>query len=162
MRTDYYELMYIIPLKYAGEALQPTVDEVTAKLEELGADIKMHELFGKLKFAYAIEHQHQGFYYVVEFVGPREKVAELNSWLNLKKEVLRHLLIKKNPEKKSSLEVSKANAAAAKLAKEQGAEVVEEEAKKPAPSKEEIKEKKESLEKVDEKLDNILEDEKKA
>lgn len=107
MNTQYYELMYVIPLKYAGEALQPTVDEVQAKLEELKAEIHLHEQFGKLKFSYKIDNQHQGFYYLVEFTGEKESVKVLHDWLQLKKEILRFILLKKVPGQRSSIDAGK-------------------------------------------------------
>lgn len=110
IKQDYYELTYIIPLKYAGDSLQSIVDEVTAKVTELGVDIKKNEQFGKLRFSYQIEDQFQGFYYTVEFVGNADIIQTLTNWLNLKREVLRFLLLKKDPNKKDSLTFSKEEA----------------------------------------------------
>ncbi len=107
MRTDYYELLYIIPLQYAGEFLQPTVDEVEEKLKSIGADVHLHEQFGKLKFAYKMKQHYQGFYYLVEFTLSKDKVQDLHSWLQLKKEILRFIIVKKDPTKKSSLDLVK-------------------------------------------------------
>lgn len=184
MNTQYYELMYIIPLKYAGEALQPTVDEVEAKLKELGAEIHVHEQFGKLKFAYKIDHQHQGFYYIAEFTAETDKLQTLHSWLELKKEVLRFITVKKNTELRTSLDVGKeqlaekaqeaaesndevvqeAPAKEEKASEEKKEEVKEEKPKKKAAAKkaekkEESEEEKVSLEDLDKKLDQILDSE---
>lgn len=171
MRTDYYELMYVIPLKYAGEALQPTVDEVEAQLKEAGAEIHSHEQFGKLKFSYKIDHQYQGFYYVANFTGNKGQMQKLHDWLELKKEVLRFIIVKKDPEAKTSMQIRKDELKAQK--EEQGEVKVEEkevsakkEDKKPKKAedskvskKETKKDEKASLEDLDKKLDNILESE---
>lgn len=165
MRTDYYELMYVIPLKYAGEALQPTVDEVEAQLKAAGAEIHSHDQFGKLRFSYKIDHQYQGFYYVAEFTGDKSKMQKLHDWLELKKEVLRFIIVKKDPEAKSSLEVRKEQLQAeqegkVEESKEEASKTKEEkkpeESKKEAPKKEDDKV---SLEDLDKKLDNILDSE---
>lgn len=107
MRSDYYELMYVIPLKYAGELLQPTVDEVGELLKKNIEVLHLHEQFGKLKFSYPIGDQYQGFYYIAEFTAPTQSIKVIQEWLRLKKEVLRFILIKKDPTKKSSLVLRK-------------------------------------------------------
>jgi small subunit ribosomal protein S6 len=105
MDKRHYELMYIIPITYAGEALQPLVESINAKIKEVHGDITREHNLGKRKFAYPIKHNHQGFYFLVEFNMNSSEILTLEKWLKLKREVLRYLLIKKDPGVKDVLDV---------------------------------------------------------
>ena len=182
MDTRHYEMLYIIPITFAGEALQPLVDEITAKVKELGGEITREQHLGKMKFAYAIKHNHQGFYLLLEFdMKPSDTVA-LEKWLKLKREVLRYIIVKKDPEVKDVLDMEpekglvsyfadtrpESTEEASEKSKEEKKEKVtekkekvkaEKETKNKEEKKEDVEEKKEELDKdIDKKLDQLLED----
>jgi small subunit ribosomal protein S6 len=156
---QHYELLYIVPIQYAGEALQPIVEEVRAKLIELGAKITLEEDLGKRKFAYKMKGHHQGFYFLVEFDGGNTVLPAFEKWMRLKKEVLRYLAVKKDPlspEKAAMQAKYEARRESERQAREQEQrkKVEREVAKEKTADSKDLKE---ISKKIDEKLEKIQE-----
>jgi len=183
----HYELCYIVPIKFLDDELKKVEDSVKELLQAQKAEITKEENLGKQKFAYPINHIHQGTYVVLEFDMDGENLKKLDDQLRLKNEVLRHLIIKKRI--KTAEEIAREEKMQERQRKEKQEELkqMEEEVKekvkkseeeaslsvpkpKEEPQKEEkpteveIKEdkkddKKSTLEDLDKKLDEILTDE---
>lgn len=187
MDKRHYELMYIIPITFAGEALQPIVEEVIAKIKELGGELTREHNLGKMKFAYPIKHNHQGFYQLCEFDIKPAQERELDEWLRLKREILRYVILNKDPNVQDILDVDPEKGLKAysderapmpteeeqtEETKEPKKDAKKEEVKEETPEKVSKKEKEEvkdeevdpeTLNKeIDKKLDELLDDEIKA
>jgi len=172
---QHYELTYILPMTYTVDEIPGLAKKVTTQLTDYGATIAKETSMGKLKFAYPINKLSHGYYNVVEFDMEGEKTAELETFMRLSEDVVRHMLVIKRI--KSEQELANEQKVREKIAKqdqERGSifdEVDEDEtprpkrparaksapraAEKSAPATE--SEKKEAIADLDKKLDAILE-----
>jgi small subunit ribosomal protein S6 len=89
-----YELMVIIPGDLddsdLGAALQRVEERITAR----GGTIASTDKWGKRRFAYEIDHRHEGFYVVYEIVTEGGDLGDLERQLRLADDVVRHKLIR--------------------------------------------------------------------
>lgn len=167
MREDHYELLYILPMKFAGEEQETIIEKVNKIIKDQDCKITHNKVFGKQKLAYPIKKVHQGVYILIEFDGEKSAVQKINNVLKLTPEVLRHLIVTK--KKLTEEEIAKQKKRKERLVKQekqgkdeairkQVEEIKEDkrEAVKPAEDKE--KKEKVSLEDLDKKLDEILKD----
>jgi small subunit ribosomal protein S6 len=87
--------MYIIPAKFAGAEM----DKIQARVKDIitkeGGQIDYEETVGKKKLAYPIKHNHQGFYFLVEFNNEPEKLKAINTKVQFVAEVIRHIIVAK-------------------------------------------------------------------
>jgi small subunit ribosomal protein S6 len=108
----HYELMYIIPAKFAGEELESIKTKISDLLISHNAEITKQLEMGRLRLAYPIKGVFQGFYYVLEFNAEPAKVRKVEGLLRIMPEVLRYLLINKRVLTERELEAeSRLNAA---------------------------------------------------
>lgn len=89
-----YELMIIVD----GDADDATVDAVLGRVEtgvaEAGGRIATTDKWGKRRFAYEIDHKHDGHYAVIEIVLPSGDLSAVERMLRLADEVVRHKLFR--------------------------------------------------------------------
>jgi small subunit ribosomal protein S6 len=100
MRT--YEVMTIHRPELGEDEVESRVDGIAQFLTERGATINNRDLWGKRRFAYEIDHLHDGFYSVVTFQAEPEAISELHRMLSLADEVIRHKIV--HPEKEPASE----------------------------------------------------------
>lgn len=181
IRMGHYELLYIVSGRYTEEEVGPIKEETKKIIIQAGAEISHEEDWGKRRFAYPIGQEHGGYYFLVQFSLPKEKLQEADRLLHLAKEVMRYQVVvigDKSPEERAKEKAQK-DARKEKLEEEMAAERKKQEEKaaprkpKPAPApvqqpivkKEEgdeakpeatDEEDKVKLEELDKKLDEIL------
>ena len=89
-----YELMVIID----GDVEDAGVKAVNAKVEELvvadEGTIAKTDFWGRRRFAYPINHKNEGIYVVFEIVTPASNLDELDRFLRLADDVVRHKVIR--------------------------------------------------------------------
>ena len=89
-----YELMII----FDGDLAEPGVDELLAQVNQsigdAGGQVATTDNWGKRKFAYEIDHKHEGFYVVLELVTDGQDLSGLERQLRLADEVVRHKLLR--------------------------------------------------------------------
>jgi small subunit ribosomal protein S6 len=144
-----YELLYVIAQKFSEEETAPISEKIVKLIEKAGGEIKSTETWGKRKLAYRIKGYSFGYYTLLEIELDGSALAGIDRTFKMMPELIRHLIVKINPDKKPrSLRLSK----------------VEKEKKEiPFPQAIEPKEitKKESqkvdLKDLDQKLDKLLE-----
>jgi len=84
-----YEIMLILPAE-ADEALVGTaVERITNVVSTSGGTVGNIDRWGRRRFAYEINDQHEGYYVVVKFAAEPTAQAELERVLNLADEVVR-------------------------------------------------------------------------
>ena len=84
-----YEIMLILPPE-ADEALVGTaVDRITAVVSTSGGTVGNIDRWGRRRFAYEINDQHEGYYVVVKFSAEPTSQTELERVLNLADEITR-------------------------------------------------------------------------
>ena len=93
--TKHYELMYIIPAKFAGEELTTIKNKVKEILTTEGAEISNESEMGRRRLSYPIKHVYQGFYFVLEMDLEPGKLKRVNDLLTLMTKVLRFIIVDK-------------------------------------------------------------------
>lgn len=92
-----YELLYILPAKFTEEELKPMADKIKAVVESQGGEVAEEHYMGKRKLAFPINHIRVGHYYLIIFNAETPVIAKINSTLRLTTDLLRHLIVKRDP-----------------------------------------------------------------
>jgi small subunit ribosomal protein S6 len=92
-----YELLYILPAKYTQDELSALAKKVKEIVATNGGEIGEDHYMGRRKLAYPIDHVRNGHYYLVLFSAEAAAAGKINETLRLTTEVLRHLIIIRNP-----------------------------------------------------------------
>jgi len=79
--------------------LDPALEKVKKLLESNGANITKEDNEGKKRLAYQINKQDFAVYYYFELELPTQAPAKISSVLNITDEVIRYLLVAKDPRK---------------------------------------------------------------
>lgn len=90
-----YELALILSAKLTDEKQKKILDEVKKYITGAAGKAEDAKLFGKKKFAYPINKETEGFYFIITFQLEGKETAPLNKKLTLNEGVLRYLLIRK-------------------------------------------------------------------
>jgi small subunit ribosomal protein S6 len=167
----HYELLYIIPNKFTEDEAKAIEEKVKKQIAVGEGEVTHAEDWGKKKLAYPIGGFNHGYYKLFEFDLAGAKLAELDNFLRLSNDVLRHQIVrivKRTPEQiAADKKKSEDLAAMRKRAKEGGvaekkesaeektAGLVAEEKKQPVEERKSFK-KKTELKDLDAKLDDIL------
>jgi small subunit ribosomal protein S6 len=88
-----YELMVIIDAELDDEVIDATVTRIAGLLDQRGATVKSEDRWGRRRFAYEINHKHEGYYVVWEFVGGSD-LDQLERALRLADETVRHKVVR--------------------------------------------------------------------
>ena len=88
-----YELMVIIDAELDDEVIDATVKRIAEMLGQRGGTVKKSDRWGRRRFAYEINHKHEGYYVVYEFVGGSE-LDEFERALRLADETIRHKIVR--------------------------------------------------------------------
>ncbi len=118
-----YELLYILPANMAGKEIKNVFLEVEKNISKMGGekletlldhpflikaetskDEESEELKNlpivKRKMAYYVKKNKFGFYCLFNFSSEPENIKEIETYLRMNKDVLRHLIIQANPMNK--------------------------------------------------------------
>jgi small subunit ribosomal protein S6 len=87
-----YELMVIIDAELDDEVIDATVKRIADMLGQRGATVRSEDRWGRRRFAYEINHKHEGYYVVFEFVGGSD-LDQLER-LRLADETVRHKVVR--------------------------------------------------------------------
>ena len=179
-----YELMAIISNELTEKDAQSFFQkEIIDKIKNLKGEITFEDFWGSRGFAYKINKQTWGYYFVLQFEIDQKAIDELKQEFNLDKKIVRFLIIKVDPKAEEPKKYSEIQKEVQKIQEKQEEEkkLKKEPTKKDKPKKEEKKSKeieedkeakKEEITKkteepkkkeqkkdeVDKKLDAILED----
>lgn len=88
-----YELMVIIDGDEEDATVDAVVQRITTQVGADGGTVPTIDKWGKKRFAYEINHKHEGHYVVLEIVAP-VPLDEVERQLRLADEVVRHKLIR--------------------------------------------------------------------
>ncbi len=92
-----YELLYVIPAKYTDAEVEALMEKVKGIVTGAGATVsEMHNL-GKRRLAYPISQARHGNYVLVYLEADAAAVGKLNETLRLSIDVLRHLIVQRDP-----------------------------------------------------------------
>ena len=147
---QHYELLYIITGKLTEEEIEPFNKQVVELIEGSEGKITLNEDLGKKRLAYPINHNHHGYYHLLELDIAPDKLTEIERKIRLTNEILRHQMIIKKI--KTAEEIAKEKKILTKIEEKREEKIKEEKAEEKEPAKEKMK-----LEDLDKKLDEILE-----
>ncbi len=88
-----YELMVICDGALEESAVSAVINQVHAEVESAGGTTVSTDKWGRRRFAYEINHKHEGFYIVFELLADPGTLDELDRRLRLADAVVRHKLL---------------------------------------------------------------------
>ena len=89
-----YELMVIFEAELDESAVAGHINKITSGVEGVGGTVAKTDKWGKHRFAYEINHKHEGFYVVFELLSEPGALDDLERTLRLTDQVVRHKLIR--------------------------------------------------------------------
>jgi small subunit ribosomal protein S6 len=88
-----YELMVIIDAELDDEVIDATVKRIADQIGQRGGTVRKEDRWGRRRFAYEINHKHEGYYVVYEFVGGSD-LDQFERALRLADETIRHKIVR--------------------------------------------------------------------
>jgi small subunit ribosomal protein S6 len=88
-----YELMVIIDAELDDEVIDATVKRIAEQIGQRGGTVRKEDRWGRRRFAYEINHKHEGYYVVYEFVGGSD-LDQFERALRLADETIRHKIVR--------------------------------------------------------------------
>lgn len=84
-----YEAMVIVDARLEEGDIQKAVEKFVAAVGETGGQPGTVDRWGNRRFAYEINHQHEGYYFVVDFKAPEEAIQRLERLIQISDEYIR-------------------------------------------------------------------------
>ena len=100
MAVRQYELVYVLPADTTEQQVAELHEQVAAVVARLNGQIEKTENWGRRRLAYEIAHQKEGVYVLQVINGSGELMKELDRRLRVMDQVLRHLVVRVDEEKK--------------------------------------------------------------
>ena len=95
-----YELVYVVSPDSTDEQVTDLHTQVEGIVQRLGGQIEKTENWGRRKLAYEIGHFKEGVYVLEVINGSGELMKELDRRLRVMDQVIRHLVVRVDEEKK--------------------------------------------------------------
>ncbi len=95
-----YEMMFIVKSNSDDSKIQATAENLKNVITTMNGEITDSKDLGNKELAYPIKKQTTGYYFVVDFNGTTELVAELDRKARIDESILRHLIIRLDEEEK--------------------------------------------------------------
>lgn len=100
-RTDrQYELVYILPPDTTEQQATELHGQLEAVVSRMSGQIEKTENWGRRRLAYEIERQKEGVYILEVINGSGELMKELDRRLRVMDQVMRHMVVRVDHEKK--------------------------------------------------------------
>ncbi len=90
----YYEAIFIAQPNLEHDELSRLIDETKDMFEKRGGEILYKEVMGKKRLAYPVQKQRFGTYVLLQFQGDGTGNARLNEDLELKENILAHMIVR--------------------------------------------------------------------
>jgi small subunit ribosomal protein S6 len=100
MANRQYELVYILPPDSSDQVVADLHTQVEGVVSRMNGQIEKHEPWGRKRLAYEIGHNKEGFYVLEVISGSGELMKELDRRLKVMDQVLRHMVVRVDEEKK--------------------------------------------------------------
>ena len=100
MANRQYELIYILPPETSEQQATALHDQVAEIVTRMHGEIEKTENWGRRKLAYEIGHFKEGVYVLEVINGSGELMKELDRRLKVLDQVVRHLVVRVDEEKK--------------------------------------------------------------
>lgn len=116
-----YELGILVSPEASEEQTKAILDRMTQIVQANGGQVVKINAWGRRHLAYPIERHRDGLYFFLDLSLNPQTVLELDRTLKVTEEVIRHLLIKRDPKALAAQRAKEAHAAAASPDQEPGA-----------------------------------------
>ena len=93
-----YELGFILKPEVNEEQTRSIVERLEQIVTNHGGQVMRVNNWGRKRLAYPIQHHRDGSYLFIDMILTPETVSELDRTLKVSEEVLRHLIIKRDPK----------------------------------------------------------------
>ena len=90
----HYEVMLIVDPRLEDSSIQQAVDRYLGIVRERGGEVTKVDQWGRRKFAYELNHLHEGYYVVAECDAEAKTMDELGRVLRLADELVRHKIVR--------------------------------------------------------------------
>lgn len=100
MADRQYELVYIFPADTTDQQVAEVHEQVEGVVSRLNGAIEKTENWGRRRLAYEIAHQKEGVYVLDVINGSGELMKELDRRLRVLDQVIRHMIVRVDEEKK--------------------------------------------------------------
>ncbi|HVL63600.1 MAG TPA: 30S ribosomal protein S6 [Actinomycetota bacterium] len=84
-----YEALVIVDARLEEGDIQKAVDKFTGLITQEGGKVTKVDRWGVRRFAYEINHQNEGYYFLCEFTAPEDLGAKLDRLLHISDEFIR-------------------------------------------------------------------------
>jgi small subunit ribosomal protein S6 len=89
-----YEAMVIVDARLDEGDVQKAVDKFVAAVDDSGGSVANVDRWGVRRFAYEIDHQHEGYYFVTSFTAPQDTLDRLKHTLQISDEYIRGKIVR--------------------------------------------------------------------
>ena len=89
-----YELIFILRADQPEAEMAARIERVKAIVSSHGGEVTLENHWGVRRLAYEIEHETRGNYMLLKFRAPGSACAELDKFLRLDDQILRHLVVR--------------------------------------------------------------------
>ncbi|MFN2389474.1 MAG: 30S ribosomal protein S6 [Actinomycetota bacterium] len=89
-----YEALVIVDARLEEGDIQKAVDRFVSAVGEHGGEVQGVDRWGVRRFAYEIDHQTQGYYFITDFRAPEEAVDRLKRTLQVSDEFIRGKIVR--------------------------------------------------------------------
>ena len=100
MASRQYELVYILPPDTTEQQVTELHSQVEGVVSRMNGQIEKTESWGRKRLAYEIAHQKEGVYVLDVINGSGELMKELDRRLRVMDQVIRHMIVRVDEEKK--------------------------------------------------------------
>jgi small subunit ribosomal protein S6 len=89
-----YEAVVIVDARLEEGDIQKAVDKFLGTVTDAGGEVGAVDRWGVRRFAYEINHQNEGYYFVANFRAPQDGLERLNRTLQISDEYIRGKLVR--------------------------------------------------------------------
>ncbi|MFN2587272.1 MAG: 30S ribosomal protein S6 [Actinomycetota bacterium] len=89
-----YEAMVIVDARLEEGDIQKAVDRITSLISDSGGEVGKVDRWGTRRFAYEIDHQNEGYYFVASFRADEGLVETLRRTLQISDEFIRGKIVR--------------------------------------------------------------------
>ncbi len=91
-----YEMVYILRPDLDEEQRRGRISRVEQVIDTLGGQVETTDEWGSRILAYEINHYREGYYVLVTFLLPPDKVRDLEGRFSMEDEILRYQVVRLN------------------------------------------------------------------
>jgi small subunit ribosomal protein S6 len=92
-----YEAMVIVDARLEEGDIQKAVDKFVTAVGDNGGEIGNVDRWGNRRFAFEIDHQHEGYYFVAAFTAPQSAIEPLKRTVQISDEYIRGKIVQLGP-----------------------------------------------------------------